>query len=102
MSKFFRCLFLAFTLFCFYFFSACSYTPTSYEQYLEIQNENISFFPFHFDTFRIPNHGSLTVIVDLDTGVCYLHCKAGYGESITPLYNPDGSLYIYNGGDIFE
>lgn len=38
------------------------------------------------------------VIVDSETGVEYIYISAGYKAGVTPRYNADGSLCVYNGG----
>ena len=40
-----------------------------------------------------------TVIVDKETGVQYLIIYYSYGTGITPLYNADGTLMIYDGDE---
>ena len=32
------------------------------------------------------------VLVDKDTGVLYIYYKDNYGQTLTPLYNADGTL----------
>lgn len=36
-----------------------------------------------------------TVIVDKQTGVCYLWVKVGYGAGLTVMVGPDGNPLIY-------
>lgn len=35
-----------------------------------------------------------------DTKVKYLICSIGYGKGITPLYNADGSLQVYEESEV--
>ena len=37
-----------------------------------------------------------------DTGVMYFYFCSGYGHGITPLYNADGTLQVYEGFDSVE
>ena len=41
--------------------------------------------------------GSYKIVYANDTGVKYFMCFSGYRYGITPLYNADGSLQIYDG-----
>ena len=40
--------------------------------------------------------GNYKIVYANDTGVKYFMCFSGYRYGITPLYNADGSLQIYN------
>ena len=42
----------------------------------------------------LTNAGYRQLLVDKQTGVTYLFISCGYGSSITPLLNPDGSPVI--------
>ena len=42
----------------------------------------------------LTNAGYRQLLVDKHTGVTYLFISCGYGSSITPLLNPDGSPVI--------
>lgn len=38
--------------------------------------------------------GYIDEVVDNETGVCYMLVKYGYGTSITPMYNQNGTLKV--------
>ena len=46
-------------------------------------------------------HGIFRIVYAKDTKVMYIVWESGYKASITPLYNTDGTLQIYeeNGGE---
>lgn len=41
--------------------------------------------------------GSITIIRDKETGVCYLMAVSGYGGGITPLLDSDGKPVLMKG-----
>lgn len=52
------------------------------------------------ETFEIDNSYTLIIytIVDTDTGVMYNYIRGAiYGGGLTPIYNADGTLKIYEG-----
>ena len=48
----------------------------------------------HKEGSSLSNSGYRQLLVDRQTGVTYLFISCGYGSSITPLLNPDGSPVI--------
>lgn len=54
-------------------------------------------FSERFDRYVVDYLYGHTVVVDRETGVCYL--RTGSGSSATPVLNADGTLFIYGGDD---
>ena len=42
------------------------------------------------------NHGTLSIMYDKDTKVMYYLITSGYKCGLTPIYNADGSVKIYD------
>ena len=56
---------------------------------------------YSIESGKIGNVSDLTyyeVVVDSKTGVEYFYTWSGYKSAMTPRYNADGSLCVYNGG----
>lgn len=54
-----------------------------------------SFYPI--ESGDIDNITHYNVLVDSETGVEYIYIHANYKAAMTPRYNDDGTLYIYEG-----
>lgn len=52
------------------------------------------FIVIHKEGSTIKEEGLRQLLVDKETGVTYLLWKSGYGSSITPLLNADGTPVI--------
>ena len=50
-----------------------------------------------FDTTKGPDTG-FSILVDKETGVCYLEFDYGYSYGITPLLNADGTPKLWEEG----
>ena len=56
-----------------------------------------------WDKFTVIEHhynledGHLYIIYDNDTKVMYYYVESGYSDSISPIYNSDGTIKIYIG-----
>lgn len=48
----------------------------------------------HKEGSSLSNSGFRQLLVDKQTGVTYLFVSCGYGSSITPLLNPDGTPVV--------
>lgn len=54
----------------------------------------------YFDLHEIYEYGCGSVAYDKNTGVMYFMIVDGYRFGITPIYNADGSLKLYDGYEI--
>ena len=94
--KRFVTLLLVLTLLCFVL-TGCK--STSYE---EANNESTKDFSGYFTTVKqwgSGMEGYYYILYANDTKVMYLHYSCGYRSGITPLYNTDGTLQIYEAID---
>lgn len=63
----------------------------------DITPENNKLWNKYFDLVNIYEAGYTTVAYDKNTKVMYFIEEAGYSFGITPIYNSDGTLKLYEG-----
>ena len=76
-------------------FGLCSCTGKKYEQ---AEKTNFDFGCGYFvviEKWGDMNEGNYAIVYAKDTKVKYIVWASGYKGSITPLYNADGTLQIY-------
>lgn len=61
--------------------AACAATGKKLQEPDQILNERVS--------------GSINILIDSDNGVMYLVHKGGYGEAMSVMFNPDGTIKIH-------
>lgn len=89
-------------LICTMCFGLVSCSGVSYE---DANTEQEDRFNGYFTTLKAWENGSGNVCYILyanDTGVMYFYFDLAYGKGITPLYNADGTLQVYEGFDLVE
>ena len=47
-----------------------------------------------FEKIYSQGAGSVTILVDKETGVNYLYCQSGYSGGLTPLLDSEGKVVI--------
>lgn len=88
---------LILTLLCCLLLTGCTDT---YQEALSAQNQSTETEPVVEDYFTeiiswSENGEYYKIVYANDTNVKYLICQSGYRYGITPLFNADGSLQIY-------
>ena len=73
------------------------YAPTSYEAANTEQEDMFSGYFTLIKEWRSDSGATYQIIYANDTGVMYFVFATGYQGGITPLYNKDGTLQIYDG-----
>lgn len=73
----------------------CGPTPTQPESFVD---KGESRFIFVDEWYEYNHLGRCYVYADKVTGVMYLYINDGYKGGMTPLYNSDGTLMIYDEG----
>lgn len=68
----------------------------------DVPDEQVNIANKYFDLHEIYEYGSSSVAYDKNTGVMYFMVRNGYQFGITPIYNTDGSLKLYDGYEISE
>lgn len=65
----------------------------------DVMDEEVDIANKYFDLHEIYEDGFTSVVYDKNTGVMYFMVLSGYQFGITPIYNADGSLKLY---DVYE
>ena len=68
----------------------------------DVEDVESEFANKYFDLHEIYKKGCNRVVYDKNTGVMYFLESSGYRFGITPIYNADGSLKLYDGYEIPE